>query len=290
MPTPAAEIDIDEALVRALLADQYPALAQCDIHIASSGWDNVIARAGDRAIRLPRRALGARLLEHEVRWLPELAGKLPLAVPVPEFVGEPAENYPWRWSISRWLPGTVLSASPPADQIAAACALGEFLLCLHQPAPENAPVNLFRGVPLEHRAGSVLKHAELLRDRVDFDRVMSVWESLLTTPAWDGAALWLHGDLHSANMLVHEGRLSAIIDFGDITSGDPASDLAAAWMMFDSETRDVFRHIVRIDDATWHRAAGWALNLSLVFLTADEHTPMPAIGRATLESVLDAFS
>jgi aminoglycoside phosphotransferase (APT) family kinase protein len=290
MPTPAAEIDIDEALVRSLLADQYPPLAQCDIHIANNGWDNVIARAGDRAIRLPRRALGAKLLEHEVRWLPELAGKLPLAVPVPEFVGEPAENYPWRWSVSRWLPGAALSAAPPVDQTAAARALAEFVVCLHRPAPENAPVNLFRGVPLEHRAESVLKHAELLRDRIDFARVMSVWKQLLVTPPWDGAALWLHGDLHPANMLTHQGRLSAIIDFGDITSGDPASDLAAAWMMFASEARDVFRHTAGIMDATWHRAAAWALNFSLVFMTADEHTPMPAIGRATLESVLDAFS
>ena len=291
MATPAAEIHIDEDLVRGLLARQRPELAALPLKIAASGWDNVMVRAGEEwAIRLPRRALGARLLEHELLWLPVLAARLPLAVPVPVFTGEPGDGYPWRWSIARWLPGMVAAAAPPADAGEAGRALAAFLEALHQPAPAEAPVNAFRGVPLGARAESVQRTARALEGVVDADRVLTLWESLRDTPAWEGPALWLHGDLHPCNLLTHCGRLSAVIDFGDLTSGDPATDLAVAWMLFGESGRAIFRRELSVSENTWRRAAGWALNFSLLYLTADADTALPAVGRATLGAVLEEFS
>ena len=290
MATPAAEIEIDEPLVRALLRAQCPDLAALEIEIAGQGWDNVVARAGEWAIRLPRRALGAKLLENELKWLPQIAEGLPLPVPVPVFAGRPDAGYPWRWSIARWLPGMPASTVPPVDPSEAASQLATFLTALHRPAPADAPVNRFRGVPLKERAESVSKCAHALQGTIEVERVLEVWEELLATPAWDGPAMWLHGDMHPANLLTHEGKLSAVIDFGDVTSGDPASDLLVAWTMFGKEDREVFRRTAEVHPDTWRRSAGWALNLALVFLGADEDSAMPAIGKRTLRAVMEEFS
>jgi aminoglycoside phosphotransferase (APT) family kinase protein len=290
MPTPAAEIDIDEGLVRSLLEEQYPQLAGEEIHIAGNGWDNVIARAGDRVVRLPRRAQTAALIESELRWLPVLAGRLPLPVPVPEFAGRPSAKFPWSWSVARWLPGRAASVEPPDDLTAAAEDLAGFIVALHRPAPEDAPVSAYRGGPLKDRAEAVRKRAGDFREVIDQKRVLTLWEILRATPEWQGPALWLHGDLHPSNLLTYRGRLSGVIDFGDLTRGDPATDLAVAWMLFGKADRDVIRRMTATSDNTWRRSAGWALHLSLAYMTGDEHTEMPAIGRRTLTSVLEEFS
>jgi aminoglycoside phosphotransferase (APT) family kinase protein len=168
-------------------------------------------------------------------------------------------------------------------------ALAAFVVALHQPAPPDAPANPFRGVHPQQRADAVHARAASLHDAVPISRVLGVWDDLRSTPTWAGPPLWLHGDLHPSNMLTHQGDLSAIIDFGDITSGDRATDLALAWMMFDVREREVFREAAAIDDHTWRRAAGWALNLALAYLTGDDTTSMPAIGRTTLSAVLTEF-
>lgn len=287
---PAAEIGIDARLVAGLLAEQCPELAALPVRIVGNGWDNTIARVGvDWMARLPRRSMSAALIEHEQRWLPLLAPSLPLVVPVPWFAGRASKSFPWAWSVCRWLPGESAAAAPPTDLAAAARTLAGFVLALHQPAPADAPTNAYRGVALRERADAVRQRASLLVDVIDSPRVLAVWDVLHATPAWDGPALWLHGDLHPSNMLTVDGRISAIIDFGDLTSGDPATDLAIAWMMFPKAERDVFRTAAAIDDRTWRRAAGWALNLSLAYLTGDDSTSMPAIGRATLAEVLTEF-
>ncbi len=291
MATPAAEIHIDEALVRGLLRAQRAELAELPVRVVANGWDNTIVRVGDEwMVRLPRREMAAALIANEQRWLPELAPLLPLPVPVPEFVGSPTADYPWSWSIGRWLPGQSAVEAPPLDQAATAEALGEFVLAMHQPAPPDAPANPFRGVALEARAAAVGDRVAGLGSRIDAARTLDVWEALSATPKWTGAPLWLHGDLHPSNMLTLDGRLSAVIDFGDLTSGDPGTDMAVAWMMFDATHRPRFRAVLEIDDHTWQRAAGWALNLSLAYLTGDDSTSMPAIGRATLHEVLTEFA
>lgn len=290
MATPAAEIHIDAPLVAGLVAAQCPELAGQPVRIVANGWDNTIARIGEQWMaRLPRRAAAAELVVNEQRWLPVLAPHLPLDVPVPWFCGSPHERYPWSWSVCRWLPGDTAAAAPPTDPAATALTLASFVAALHQPAPPDAPVNPFRGVALQQRSEAVVDRVHLLEALIDTPRVLRVWDELRATPVWDGPPLWLHGDLHPSNMLTLDGRLSAIIDFGDICSGDPASDLALAWMLFPPAERAQFRTATHVGDHTWRRAAGWALNLSLAYMTGDDSTSMPAIGRATLTEVLTEF-
>ena len=290
MATPSADIHIDEALVLGLLHEQAPELAALPIRVVANGWDNAVVRIGDEWVaRLPRRAVAASLIEHEQRWLPLLAPRLPLAVPVPIVCGAPTEQYPWPWTVARWLPGDAAADAPPTDQQHTVETLAGFVRALHEEAPDDAPANPFRGVALQARADAVAQRAQSLAGVIDRDHTLSVWASLSAAPRWDGPPLWLHGDLHPSNMLTFEGRLSAVIDFGDLTSGDPATDLALAWMMFDAEHRTMFRTLAAIDDDTWRRAAGWALNLSLAYLTGDDASSMPGIGRHTLAAVLGEF-
>lgn len=287
MATPAAEVDVTERLVRALLREQHPDLADLALVEVASGWDNLIYRLGDAlSVRLPRRATSATLVEHEQRWLPELAVGLPLPVPVPVRVGVPGCGYPWRWTIGTWLPGRAAELDPPADLEAAAALLGEFLAALHRPAPADAPHNPYRGVPLAERSDRLIAGLDLLTGSVDRARVMDRWSVLVQTPAWPGPPLWLHGDVHPLNLLVDDGRLSAVIDFGDVTAGDPASDLAVGWMLFELTPREVFRASSGADPDTWARAEAWALALGVAMATGDDQ--VAAIGRRTIAAVLTA--
>jgi aminoglycoside phosphotransferase (APT) family kinase protein len=291
---PAAEVDVSADLVRRLLAAQHLDLAGLPVEVIASGWDNVICRVGDVLVaRLPRRALAARLLVHEQRWLPVLAPRLPLPVPVPVRVGQPGLGYPWPWSIVPFLPGQVASRNPPADPQGAAVSLGRFLAALHTPAAPDAPLNLVRGVPLAHRSAAVTQNLSVLGALVDHRAVMRRWEAALAAPLWDGPPVWLHGDLHPANILVHRGRISGVIDFGDITSGDPAADLSVAWMLLPADCHDAFRGAYRAagqhgaSDDSWARARGWALALSLAILAHSADNPvLEEIGHRTISAVL----
>jgi aminoglycoside phosphotransferase (APT) family kinase protein len=291
---PTAEVDISPDLVRRLLAAQQPDLAHRPIMVIANGWDNVLCRVGDELVaRLPRREAAARLVVHEQRWLPVLQPRLPLPVPAPVRTGQPGLGYPWPWSIVPFLPGQVASRNPPADLRDAAVSLGRFLGALHTPAAPDAPANAFRGVPLADRSATVTQNLSALGGLVDRSAVMRVWEAAVTTPKWDKRPVWLHGDLHPANILVHRGRISAVIDFGDITSGDPAADLSVAWMLLPAEYHDAFQNAYRAagehaaDDNSWTRARGWALALSLVFLAHSADNPqLMEIGHRTISAVL----
>jgi aminoglycoside phosphotransferase (APT) family kinase protein len=287
---PAAEVDLDPALVRSLLEEQHPDLADLPLTPLAFGWDNAVLRLGDDlVVRLPRRSLAAALVGHEQRWLPSLAPSLPLPVPFPVRVGRPsaALGYPWSWSVCPWLPGDVAGRRPPDDLADAARVLGAFVRALHVPAPPDAPVNPYRGVPLSARDASLHDWLDRLADTLDPAPILARWTRHLETPAWRGAALWLHGDLHPANLLVHDGRLSAVIDFGDLTSGDPAGDLFVAWMLFPPAARAVFRDAAGdVDDDTWDRAEGWALLMALAYLANSADNPLiTAIGHRTLAAL-----
>jgi aminoglycoside phosphotransferase (APT) family kinase protein len=288
-------VDVSPDLVRRLLSAQQPDLAGLPIKVIANGWDNVLCRVGDELVaRLPRRAAAAPLIVHEQRWLPVLQPRLPLPVPAPVRAGQPGLGYPWPWSIVPFLPGQVAAQTPPADLREAAIGLGRFLGALHAPAAPDAPANAFRGIPLAQRDATLTQNLNVLSGLVDQRAVRRVWEAAVATPAWSKRPVWVHGDLHPANLLVHRGRLSAVLDFGDITSGDPATDLSVAWMLLPAQHHDAFRAAYHAageqgtgDDDTWARARGWAVALSLVYLAHSADNPRLAdIGRRTLSAVL----
>jgi aminoglycoside phosphotransferase (APT) family kinase protein len=290
---PAAEVEVSADLVRRLLADQHPDLARLPVEFLANGWDNELYRVGDELVaRLPRRALGAQIIINEQRWLPGLAPRLPLPIPRPERTGVPACGYPYSWSVVPYLPGVPAAQASSFDPAAAAAAVGGFLGALHVPAPADAPANPFRGVPLAERAGTFAANLALIGGQVDRDAVLRAWVAALTAPGYDGPPVWLHGDLHPANILVNDGQVSGVIDFGDITAGDPASDLSVAWMLLPTGGHAIFWSAYqaaggRADDAVRARARGWALNLAVVFLAHSEDNPvLRQVGRRTLSTVL----
>ncbi|WP_370619480.1 aminoglycoside phosphotransferase family protein [Mumia sp. Pv 4-285] len=300
-PIPPAEIDVTADLVRGLLASQHPDLAELPLEVVAHGWDNEVLRLGDDlALRMPRRELGARLVRHEQEWLPALAPQLPVRTPVPVRVGSPSDGtrgpaYPWWWSIVPWFDGQMVARTPVAERRTLARPLAQFVTALHRTAPPDAPVNPYRGVPLAARDAD-FRERLAAHPLPEQDALLDLWERLISTPVWDGPALWVHGDLHPANLLAapeNAGRLglSAVIDFGDITSGDPASDLATAWLTFDAEGRGEFRELVSragvADGAMWDRAHAWAVVFSVLLTTTSDDVPhLHAVGVHGLAQVL----
>lgn len=278
---------IDEPLVRRLLADQQPDLAGLPLARFDAGWDNVMWRLGDQlAVRVPRRQVAAPLIEHEQRWLPELAARLPLAVPVPLRKGQPADYYPWHWSVVAWIDGEPADRTPIADPADGAEQLGRFLRAMHEPAPADAPANPFRGVPLRERADTFDERLLKLKANVDEGRLRVVWSDALEAVPYGGPPVWLHGDMHPANILVRDGRISAIIDFGDLCAGDPAADIGAAWMSIPDESMDRFWACYATSgEDLIRRAAGWAVLFSLMLydIGLDGRTSYAEVGRNSLE-------
>jgi aminoglycoside phosphotransferase (APT) family kinase protein len=285
---PAAEADIDVGLVRRLLAAQFPQWAFLDVQLVDSGsWDNEVFRLGhDLAVRLPRRTMGARLVERQHRWLPVLGPRLPLPIPVPVAEGRPGEGYPWSWSVVPWFAGEIAALEPELDLGEAARDLAEFLDALqeiHDPGPSNP----FRGIPLVGRNDQVRSAISLLGGTLaDTAPLLGIWEEALEAPDWRGPPTWFHGDLHQANVVVLDGRVSAIIDFDHVGAGDPACDLMIAWTMLSDAERPAFRARLRIDDATWERGRGWALNLGVAAVASGgPRDPLTKVGERALDQL-----
>jgi aminoglycoside phosphotransferase (APT) family kinase protein len=267
---PAAEVLIDEALVRGLLREQHADLAGLRLERVDAGWDNDLWRLGDDlAVRLPRRQLGALLTVHEHRWLPGLAPGLPLPVPAPVRVGTPSGGFPWLWSVVPWIDGEPGARSPVRDGPAGALALAGFLRALHVPAPGEVPFHPYgRGGPL---AGQEQRFEELLGrigDAVDGEPARAVWQAGADAAAHADDAVWLHADLHAANVVTRDGALVGVLDFGDICRGDPAIDLAAAWMLLpDAAAIGVFLDAYGgVDGDLLARTRAWAVRMGLMIL------------------------
>ena len=249
------------------------------------GWDNVVYRLGEAlGVRLPRRHEAACLTRNEHAWLPVLASRLPVPVPVPVRVGTPSRRYPWPWSIVPWIPGDPADQAPPAADQAGPFA--RFLSALHRPAPPNAPASAVRGVPLGHRATAVEERLVRLQaaSRVVTPKLLQVWNDALAAPQANGSC-WLHGDLHARNVLVQRGVITGIIDWGDLTAGDVATDLASAWMLFaDSQARADLLSTYGASDALLARAKGWAILFGAVLLDTGlvDHRRHAAVGENTL--------
>jgi aminoglycoside phosphotransferase (APT) family kinase protein len=286
---PAAEVAITPSLVRDLLTDQHPDLADRPLVEIANGWDNVVFRLGDDlSLRLPRRSMGAALVLNEQRWLPELAGGLPLPIPAPVRIGVPGRGYPWRWSVCPWFDGDLAADVRLADPAREAERLGAFLDALHRPAPVDAPDNAWlRGHPIVALTRRLDTHLATGAVR-GVDAVLRRWGELIAVDEWQHQPVWVHGDLHTANLLVADGAITAVIDFGDITAGDPAVDLAIGWMLFDDGARAVFRSRVAADDALWARAEAWALYFAVIYLAnSADNQRVRRMGEALLAAVLD---
>jgi aminoglycoside phosphotransferase (APT) family kinase protein len=263
------EVETDVELVRRLLAGRFPQWAELPIvRVESYGTDHDIYRLGEHlSARLPRIDWAAGQAAKEAIWLPRLAPALPLAVPVPVGLGRPDDGYPFPWAVHEWLPGEAANGSL-GDREQAAADLAGFVRALRSVdtdgAPERSPGG--RGCPLAERDKAVRRSVALLGDRVDGGAVLRAWQESLDAPAWDGPGVWLHGDLLPGNLLVTDGRLSGVIDFGGLAVGDPACDLQPAWNVFDTGSRDSFHTAVGADEAARLRGRGWALSQAVIAL------------------------
>lgn len=288
---PAAETEISVELVRALLEEQHPDLLDGrEVRFQDNGWDSAIYRLGDDlAVRLPRRQINADLLPVELRWLPTIAPNLPLPINAALRVGQPGCGYPWMWSVAAWFDGASWADSEVSDTVAAGVTLGGFVRALGVDAPDDAPANPYRGGPLTDRDPYLRERVELLADTIPTAQVLAIWNAALDAPV-NQRRRWLHGDLHPANIVVNDGRVAAVIDWVDLSAGDTAYDLAAAWFCFpdDLAARAAFVEATQVtDDATWVRARACALSHALACLASSADNPrMHAVGQRTLEAVL----
>lgn len=271
------EIPSDAALVRRLLRDQHPRWADLPIErVTSTGTANALYRLGDDlVVRLPLRPSETRPAEKERRWLPVLAPALPLAVPLPVGTGEPSEAYPWPWSVCQWLDGEdAITASLDLGQ--AAEDLAGFIRALQgidaTDGPRPSAANYGRGVPLASRDAYTREAIGRSEGLVDIPAVTAAWEAALAAPVWDRPPVWVHGDLSAGNLLVRDGRLTAVLDWGALGVGDPACELVVAWELFDADSRSRLCEELEVDDATWARGKGWALSTAMLALPYYQHT------------------
>lgn len=259
-------------LVRRLVDGQFPQWATLPLaRVPDDGWDNSTFRLGETMkVRLPTAARYAGQVEKEHRWLPRLAPRLPLPLPRPLAVGAPGEGYPFPWSIQSWLPGTPAASAPIADPRRFGTDLAGFLRALQaidaREGPPAGPHSFFRGGQLAVYDAETRRCLQALEGRIDATAATEVWEAALAAP-WQGPSVWVHGDVAPGNLLVEDGRLSAVIDFGSCAVGDPACDLVVAWTLLSGEGREAFRAGLAADEGTWARARGWALWKALLVLT-----------------------
>ena len=288
--TPISEVEIDASLVYRLLAEQHPDLVHLPLYWVGAGWDNVMFRLGDHlSVRLPRRKVAAALIEHEQTWLPQLPS-FSIPLPIPYRLGKPGHGYPWRWSVLPWLTGVTADQQEPDTNQAQRFAT--FLRSLHVPASCNAPSNPFRGVPLHQRAAFVEERMQRLEQKTKLitSEIKHVWNQALNAPI-DVEPTWIHGDLHPCNVLVEAGVITGIIDWGDMTAGDRATDLAAIWLLFsDQEARQkVIATYASASKATLQRAKGWAVFFGIVLLDTGliDNPRFAVIGERTLRRIAE---
>jgi len=267
--------------VARLVAAQFPQWADLSVWpVDLGGWDNRTFRLGsDMLVRLPSAKRYVAQVEKEQIWLPKLAPQLPLRIPAPLAAGKPDGTYPWPWSIYRWIDGEPASPRNVADMPRFARDLAGFLGVLQAIDGGDGPAagrhNFWRGGPVSTYDGGTRQAITKLAREIDTDAATEVWETALASH-WDKPPVWIHGDVAAGNLLVRDGRLCAVIDFGTCGVGDPACDLYIAWTFLDAWSRDVFRRTLGLDDATWQRGRGWTLWKALILRA--EHGDRPPLG------------
>jgi aminoglycoside phosphotransferase (APT) family kinase protein len=274
------EVETDVSLVRRLIATQFPHWADRSIaRVRSAGTDNALYRLGeDLVVRLPRIHWAVGSVDKDFEWLPALAPLLPLAIPEPLAKGGPAEGYPWTWGVYRWLEGENPAADRLDDPERLAREVAHFVAALQRIDLAGPPAD--RGAPLVTRDEPTRTAIAELEGMIDTDALTTAWEAALRMPEWAGPPVWIHGDLLPGNLLLQNGRLTGVIDFGGIGVGDPACDLITAWALFAREARNVFRAELDVDDATWARGRGWALSVAVIALPYYKETNPVLAGTA----------
>ncbi|WP_069169221.1 aminoglycoside phosphotransferase family protein [Streptomyces griseus] len=292
------EIEITPDLVRDLLREQHPDLAGLAVREVPGGWGNQMWRLGDElAVRMQRMDPTPELQLKERRWLPVLAPRLPLPVPTPVRLGTPSERFPKHWTVMTWVPGEPLDHGSISRGSHAADTLARFLRALHGEAPAEAPIPTDFGA----RPGNCTEAFEnffraVAPDDIAAD-VRAVWDDAVAADAWEGPPVWVHGDLHPANVVVSHGTLSGVVDFGALFAGDPAWDIAAAWVLLPAGTASRFFDLyARADEAAIRRARGLAAMKSLFLMSMGQNGDrgLPGgkphwgpLGRAALDRVLN---
>ncbi len=285
-------MNIDAALVSLLVHDQFPAWRELAVApVVQGGWDNRSFRlGGDMLVRMPAAELYAAAVSKEQAWLPKLAPSLPLAIPEVLALGRPGEGYPWPWSVYRWIEGD--PARPSVKDSGFAEQLGAFLLALHRIPADQGPAagahNFHRGGSLSFYDRQMRQAIAKLTSRAERRAVTTIWDTALMS-RWIEAPVWVHGDVAAGNLLVRDGKLCAVIDFGQAGTGDPACDLTIAWTMFTGAARRTFRDIVALDSETWARARGWGAWKATILSVGSAIGPSPLIrnARTVLAAVLD---
>ncbi|WP_248965615.1 aminoglycoside phosphotransferase family protein [Sphaerisporangium perillae] len=284
---------IDAGLVKRLVATQFPQWSALPVApVEVDGWDNRTYRLGDEmTARLPTAAAYAPAVDKEHRWLPILAPTLPVAIPTPMAKGAPGEGYPFSWSIRSWLDGETASLDRIDDLSEFATSVADFILALQRIDATGGPPagahSFYRGASPAYYDDETCRTLAVLEGCIDTTRASAVWDAALEA-ACSGPPVWFHGDVASGNLLVRNGRLAAVIDFGTSGVGDPACDLVIAWTMFSGDSRETFRSAVGQDPAMWARARGWALWKALISLaeTIDRDEKRAAGNRRVIDEVL----
>jgi aminoglycoside phosphotransferase (APT) family kinase protein len=260
---------IDESLVRRLLRSQFPQWVDLPVQrIENGGWCNITFRLGDdKIVRLPRHEHYAPQVEKECAWLPKLVPNLPLEIPTPLALGRPSDSFPWPWAVYRWIEGETATPEHIDDPLKFARDLAQFLHALQSVdtagAPLAGPHSFHRGGSLAVYGDEVERAITILANHIDTSLVADVWQRAIQTK-WARNPVWIHGDVSVGNLLVRNGQLTAVIDFGNMAIGDPACDLVMAWTVFEGTSRNAFRGALNTDDDTWHRGRAWALWKALI--------------------------
>lgn len=268
-----------------MIAQQFPQWADLPVTpVKIDGWDNRTYRLGtELTARLPTHETYTAAIDKEHEWLPVLAPYLPVAIPEAVAKGSPGEGYPYHWAIRRWIDGETATSENIADLDEFARSIAEFILALQSLDATGGPVagahSFYRGAPPEYYHDETVEALAVLKGRIDTDLAREVWDAALAT-SWDRTPVWFHGDIASGNLLVRDGRLSAVIDFGTSGVGDPACDLVIAYTFFAGESRETFRAAVGQDRDTWARARGWALWKALIT------TDLPVVERVLADHQL----
>ncbi|WP_416981070.1 aminoglycoside phosphotransferase family protein [Streptomyces sp. T028] len=283
------EVDLEAPLVSRLIAAQFPEWAGLPVRrLPSSGTENAMFRLGtDKVVRLPRHPRAVESVAHERRWLARLGPSLQVAAPVLLAEGAPGGDFPWPWSVYRWLEGRNPVAGAVEEPQRLAADLGAFVAGLREVDVRDGPPNC-RGIPLDERDRHTRDALAQLRGRIDTDTVTALWEEALRVPGRTAPGVWAHGDLSPGNVLVAQGRLTAVIDFGTVGVGDPAVDLIPAWNLLPASARGTFRKAVGADDDEWARGRGWALSISLIQLPYywETNPPLAENSRHVIHEIL----